>query len=115
MSSLASGFQKIGDNPDNRMNRKQSSQSRNYCNGSSWKLWQDAFTTTPASNPNILTVSAIGDSDGKCGGLGPALPRFDGNASDDTMADFSNFGPVVKIAAPGVNIFSTYNGTGHAI
>jgi subtilisin len=76
---------------------------------------KDASTTSPANNPNALTVSAIGDSDGKCGGVGPVLKQFDGNVTDDTMAYFSNFGPVVKIAAPGVNIFSTYNGTGYAI
>ena len=76
---------------------------------------KDASTTTPANNPYALTVSAIGDSDGKCGGLGPVLPQFDGNVTDDTMAYFSNFGPAVKIAAPGVNIFSTYNGTDYAI
>ena len=63
----------------------------------------------------MITVSAIGDSDGKCGGLGPRLPLSDGIVSDDTFAYFSNFGPVVKIAAPGVNIFSTYNGSGYAI
>jgi subtilisin family serine protease len=76
---------------------------------------KDAAATSPANNPNALTVSAIGDSDGKCGGVGPVLKQFDGNVTDDTMAYFSNFGPVVKIAAPGVNIFSTYNGTGYAI
>jgi hypothetical protein len=76
---------------------------------------KDASLTTPANNPNIITVSAIGDSDGKCGALGPALPQFDGTVIDDTMAYFSNFGPLVKIAAPGVNIFSTYNGTGYAV
>ena len=27
------------------------------------------LTTSPASNPDVITVSAIGDSDGKCGGL----------------------------------------------
>lgn len=43
------------------------------------------------------------------------LKQFDGNVTDDTMAYFSNFGPVVKIAASGVNIFSTYNGTGYVI
>jgi subtilisin family serine protease len=62
-----------------------------------------------------LAVSAIGDSDGKCGGLGPVLSQFDGNVTDDTMASFSSFGPVVKIAIPGVNIFSAYIGTGYAI
>ncbi|HEU4445197.1 MAG TPA: S8 family serine peptidase, partial [Nitrososphaeraceae archaeon] len=76
---------------------------------------KDASLTTPANNPNIITVSAIGDSDGKCGALGPALPQFDGSVPDDTMAYFSNFGAVVKIAAPGVDVFSTYNGTGYAV
>src|SRR5918996_3294519 len=59
----------------------------------------NASTISPANNPNVITVSAIGDSDGKCGGLGPALPQFDGTVIDDTMAYFSNFGPLVKIAA----------------
>jgi subtilisin family serine protease len=35
--------------------------------------------------------------------------------TDDTMAYFINFGPAEKIAALGVNIFSTYNSTGYAI
>jgi subtilisin len=76
---------------------------------------QDVSTTSPANNPNIIVVSAIGDSDGKCGGLGPAMEQFDGEVSDDTFAYFSNFGQTVKLAAPGVDIFSTYNGTDYAL
>ncbi len=76
---------------------------------------KDASTTSPANNPNVITVSAIGDSDGKCGGTGPAIALSDGNVTDDTLAYFSNFGPVVKMAAPGVNVFSTYNGSGYAV
>jgi hypothetical protein len=75
----------------------------------------DASTISPANDPNVLTVSAIGDSDGKCGGLGPAMKQFDREVTDDTFAYFSNFGPEVKLAAPGVNIFSTYNGTEYAV
>jgi hypothetical protein len=76
---------------------------------------RDASTTTPANNPDVITVSAIGDSDGKCGGQGPPMTLSDRRLPDDTFAYFSNFGPAVKMAAPGVNIFSTYNGSGYAV
>ena len=78
---------------------------------------KDAMLTTPANNPNVMTVSAIGDSDGVCGAAGPELtiPGANQTVADDTFAFFSNFGPSVKIAAPGVNILSTYNGTGYAV
>jgi subtilisin family serine protease len=78
---------------------------------------KDASMTTPANNPNVLTVSAIADSDGVCGAAGPDLTIEGDNSTiiDDSFAYFSNFGPVVKIAAPGVNILSTYNGTGYAV
>ena len=67
---------------------------------------QDAANTTPAAYPEVITVSALADSDGKAGGLGPATSY----GSDDTFATFSNFGLSVAMAAPGVDILSTFPG-----
>ena len=63
----------------------------------------DAVNTSPANSPVVLCVSAIVDTDGQCGGLGGSTSY----GADDTRASFSNFGSVVDIAAPGVNILST--------
>jgi subtilisin family serine protease len=67
---------------------------------------KDAITNSPANNPNVISVSAVGDSDGKCGGNGPET----GYGKDDALASFSNYGSVVDIAAPGTKIYSTYKG-----
>ncbi len=70
---------------------------------------KDASTFSPANNPNVIAVSAIGDSDGKCGGTGPST----GFGRDDTLASFSNYGAVVDMAAPGTKIYSTYKGNSY--
>ncbi|MBI3004717.1 MAG: S8 family serine peptidase [Ignavibacteriales bacterium] len=69
----------------------------------------DAGSTSPANSPDVLCVSAIADFNGQCGGGAAATCRSD---VDDTFADFSNFGSVVDIAAPGVCILSTWNNGG---
>ncbi len=71
---------------------------------------KDASTFSPANNPNVIAVSAIGDSDGKCGGKGPST----GYGRDDSLASFSNYGAVVDMAAPGTKIYSTYKGNSYA-
>ncbi len=70
----------------------------------------NAGNDSPANSLNVLCVSAIVDTDGECGGLGPATQY----GADDTFASFSNYGSVVNIAAPGVNIRSTYKGKTYA-
>ena len=71
---------------------------------------KDASTFSPANHPDVITVSAMVDSNGRCGGGGPSTSYGD----DDTLASFSNFGSKVEIAAPGVNILSTYIGGSYA-
>ncbi|HJQ96507.1 MAG TPA: S8 family serine peptidase [Acidimicrobiia bacterium] len=72
---------------------------------------KDAATFSPANHPDVITVSAMADFDGKPGALGGATCRSDG---DDTLADFSNHGSLVEIAAPGVCIYSTWLADGYA-
>ncbi|MGD2075834.1 MAG: S8 family serine peptidase [Gammaproteobacteria bacterium] len=65
----------------------------------------DAANHTPANAPDAITVSALADFDGAAGANGSPTCRLD---QDDTLADFSNWGETVDIAAPGVCILSTY-------
>jgi subtilisin family serine protease len=65
----------------------------------------DAQFYSPAAFDNVLTVSALADFDGISGGSSSYTCRPD---KDDTLADFSNWGSAVDIAAPGVCILSTY-------
>ncbi len=71
----------------------------------------DASGFSPANGPDVITVSAISDFDGLPGGLGSPTCRDD---EDDTLANFSNYGPAVEIAAPGVCIYSTWLDDGYA-
>ncbi len=70
---------------------------------------KDAMYSVPAAYDSVITVSAIVDTDGKPGKLGPATTY----GADDSFASFSNFGEDVDIAAPGVNILSTWKGGGY--
>jgi len=65
---------------------------------------KDAKTFSPANHPNVIAVSAIADTDGKCGGVGSSTSY----GKDDSFASFSNYGDTVDMAAPGVSIYSTY-------
>jgi len=68
-----------------------------------------ASTSRPAAYSEVITVSAIVDTDGAAGGLGLASSY----GADDTLASFSNYGEAVDIAAPGVAILSTWKGGGY--
>jgi subtilisin family serine protease/streptogramin lyase len=63
---------------------------------------------SPASSPDVITVSALADYDGEPGG--EAEPSCTNWGPDDTLADFSNWGKEVELAAPGACILSTLPG-----
>jgi subtilisin len=88
----------------------------------------DAGDRSPASEPTAITVSAMADFDGQPGALSSETWSFTSNACkdpetgevipqrDDVFACWSNWGPIVDVAAPGVRILSTWlNGTYHTI
>jgi subtilisin len=83
-----------------------------------WDFDYAATPDVPAAYPEVLTVTAMGDSDGKGGALGAAPSCMAGEA-DDLYASFSNFpatsaGLAHSIAGPGVCVVSTAPGGGYA-
>jgi subtilisin family serine protease len=74
---------------------------------------RNASAIAPANNPDVITVSAIADYNGRSGGGAGSTCRNAGG--DDRKATFSNWGSVVDIAAPGVCITSLRPGGGTAV
>ncbi|MHA7264649.1 S8 family serine peptidase [Arthrobacter sp. TMN-37] len=74
----------------------------------------DASGVEPAGYSSVITVSALSDTDGQPGGVGPVDECVPGEI-DDSLASYSNYGPAVDIAAPGTCIDSTYLGGQYAV
>jgi hypothetical protein len=70
----------------------------------------DASSVFPASYPEVIAVSAIVDTDGKCGGISGISTTV---GKDDSFASFSNYGSVIDLAAPGVLIKTTGKGSSY--
>ena len=71
----------------------------------------DVSHYSPAGFNDVIAVSAMVDTDGKCGGLGPSTLDL------GTMIHWPASVTLVsrsRMAAPGVNILSTYVGGGYA-
>jgi subtilisin len=68
----------------------------------------DASICTPGKYPEVISVSAFAEWDGKPGGEGGCRNTPDGfYGCDDRRASFSNYGATVDIAAIGVGVYST--------
>ncbi len=71
----------------------------------------NAARMIPASYDEVITVSALADTDGRPGGLGGAACYSWGSYDrDDTFANFSNYGGDIDLIAPGKCIWSTLPG-----
>ena len=68
----------------------------------------DAQTFRPANHPDVVTVAALADSDGRPGGTGGPLSCRP-QSHDDQLADYSNWGATIEVVAPGTCITSTWN------
>jgi subtilisin len=76
---------------------------------------RNAAANIPASYDEVITVSALADTDGRSGGLGGnRCYSWGGYDKDDTFGDFSNYGGDVDIIAPGKCILSTVPGPGYS-
>ena len=77
---------------------------------------KDVRGQTPANLPDAITVSSLSDSDGAPGGTGGGFGWCNSNNTnrDDTLSNFSNFGPGVDLAAPGDCIESTWKNGGRS-
>jgi subtilisin len=74
----------------------------------------NAYYRVPASYNEVITVSALADTDGRPGGLGGNRCYSWGSYDkDDTFADFSNYGADVDLIAPGKCIWSTLRSGGY--
>ncbi len=75
-----------------------------------------AAAFVPAAYNEVITVSALADTDGKPGGLGGnSCLSFGSYDKDDTFADFSNGGSDVDLIAPGKCIKSTLPGGNYGL
>ena len=80
---------------------------------SGWDFDHAREPDVPAAYPQVLTVTAMSDTDGRPGALGPSC-----SSADDTYADYSNYALTAAaaehtIAAPGSCIRSTWPGGGY--
>lgn len=95
--------------------------------------WDGVFMTEddiiPAAFPEVMTVSALADSDGDPGDNGSNINMCSSLYKDNSMACFSNFsesvynddsypvnspGHAIDLIMPGVDIYSTYFNNGYA-
>lgn len=70
----------------------------------------------PAAYPEVIGVASLTDYNGMPGG-GASRPGYcpgSNDGADDTISNFSNYGSLADLAAPGTCILSTYPGGGYA-